>query len=300
MLFCREHTCRLCVENCDFNLDLLITDPVFVVAPRNICAKHVLCNHVFKGGNICLEVLPSLSDVYCSGHLDRKEKKNEPRNSTDFLRCSGVNSKRNRCGTSRTEGDKRWWCHDHSNQAAQELSDRDEEGAAQLLIGEMIVRGLRAVQTADEKQGRSRRLQRDSLNNGSNDTLGLVACCGKSTGKKNSRCFSKTFGDPAKKWYCPLHIGHSAVVPLFPPSNVKFGSNFVSVNEEMDGTDHAIKGRGDSAEKSKSRKYDVEGEERERKLKKGGEKQSKRKRDDDSSSSRSHNRKGKMLIKQEL
>lgn len=297
MLFCREHTCRLCVDNIDINLDLLITDPVVESAPRNICAKHALCNHVFAGGNICLEVLPSLSDVYCPGHLDRKEKKNEPKNSTDFLRCSGVNSKGKRCGTLRNEGDKKWWCYDHLKQASPELLDRDDEGAAQLLVGETIVRGLRALQTADEKQGRSRRAQRGPINNGRNDTLGLVSCCGKSTGKKNSRCLSKTFGDPAKKWYCPLHIVHSAVVPPFPPPDVVFGSKFVSMDEEMDDTDHAIKGRGDRAEKSKPRKYEDEGEERERKLRKWEEKQGKRKRDDADGSSSSHNGKGKMLIK---
>jgi hypothetical protein len=98
VLFCREHTCRLCIDNIS-NLAHLITDPVVERAPRNICAKHVLCNHVFKGGNLCLKVLPFLSDIYCASHLEGQEKKDKSSISIDFLRCFGVNSKGNCCGT---------------------------------------------------------------------------------------------------------------------------------------------------------------------------------------------------------
>ena len=125
MLFCREHTCRVCY---------LIGDPcvrpVMTEYPRNVCEDHPLCQRVMGSGSLCYsQSLPN--SCFCAEHeadekhveekdTDEAEKFDEdaPLREGDGVCCGIAKKSKQRCKTIRrsgTGGD--WYCEHHVDQA---------------------------------------------------------------------------------------------------------------------------------------------------------------------------------------
>lgn len=129
-LFCLVHTCRICVD-CGVRP---LERPVLEDSPRNVCADHPLCSHVFPSGNLC-HFSTAEASMYCDKH-DPEKRVAVAKVARAVIpgdgKCHGITKKKKkRCGNVgvKPNGGK-WYCVDHRSMDPS-LEDVDEEEAVE-------------------------------------------------------------------------------------------------------------------------------------------------------------------------
>lgn len=186
----------------------LIDEPVTDEAPRNACAAHPLCGHVFSRGGLCHKGAVDGS-FYCHRHGDEsRESKREVervRHRGDG-KCAGINRKRKRCGArGSAPSGGRWFCSAHMDQDSDaddvEVGDEDSDDA-DLNGGAVAASGAieqAALQTyiVELRQGE---VLRGSY------AAPFMRCCGRLGEGTGDQCSTHgvTRKGP-KPWYCAAH-----------------------------------------------------------------------------------------------